>query len=199
MKKAKEIWTDYQGNQVPVQYVSKYDKQKEKVITKAVLEAQKISETLAKFKLFILPECDNLLKEMLASNGVDEVTQKNYTLYSFDKGLKVEVVSSDVIDFDNQIVAAQAKIEEYLKIKTDGLDNEICALINNAFKTRKGRLDKARILGLFQLKITHHLWMEAMELIKKSITTNSTRRYITIFERDAEGKYNQIQLNFSAI
>jgi len=199
METTKKIWVDYQGNEVPLKYVSTYDKKKEKVITKVFAEAQKINATLEAFKKMMFAECDKLFDEMFKANDLEKVAQKNYTLFSFDKGLKIEVTTQDVVDFDDRIQLAQAKINEYLKIKTDGADQELSILVNNAFKTKKGRLDKARIFGLFPLKINHHLWVEAMELIKKSIMTNYTRRYATIYVRDEEGKYNQVQLNFSAL
>jgi len=195
----KEIWTDYQGNDVPVKYVSSYDKKKEKVINKIATEASKINEMLEDFKKRMFAECDKLFDEMFKANDLEKIAQKNYTLYSFDKSFKIEVTSQDVVDFDDRIQLAQAKINEYLKIKTDGADQELSILVNNAFKTKKGRLDKARIFGLFPLKINHLLWLEAMELIKNSIVTNYTRRYAVLYVRDDEGKYIQVQLNFSAI
>lgn len=94
---------------------------------------------------------------------------------------------------------AQIKLNQYVHEITKGSNSEIQQIINHAFTTRKGSLDKARILSLFQLKIDNPLWTEAMELIKGSIETNKTKRYCSVSQRNDEGEYNQIQLNFSSL
>ena len=72
-----------------------------------------------------------------------------------------------------------------------------CKYKLNAFTTSKGRLDTKRILSLFTYKISHPLWMEAMDLIKQAMQTNSSVRYLTVSTRDENGKYNLLNLNFS--
>ncbi len=72
-------------------------------------------------------------------------------------------------------------------------------IANRAFKTTKGKLDKSRVFDLFSYEIKHPLWVEAIELIKASITSNHTRRYATIAKRDGDGKYVDVQLNISSI
>jgi len=53
------------------------------------------------------------------------------------------------------------------------------------------------VLSLFTYKITHQKWVEAMELIKGSISTNNTVRYLNVFRRDPNGSYRAVNLNFS--
>jgi len=199
MSKEKKIWKNHKGETVPDKYVDSYEKKKEKLIMKIVKEAEKLNKDLSAYKEFTFLKSDELFDEMFKNNNMERTNQRNYTLYSFDKSLKIEVNTQDVIDFDDRIQLAQAKINEFLEKKTAGADQDLSLLVNNAFKTTKGRLDKARILGLFSLKITHVLWNEAMDLIKQSITTNTTRRYVSVWKRQPDGKYVQIQLNFSAL
>jgi len=200
MKKDKK-WIDHKGQEVPAKYVDNYTKSKEKVIEKIFAEAEKLNKLLYNFKMGSFIQCDQLYEQMFAINNVEkrQDAKGNYTLYTFDKSIKIEVSVQDIIDFDDRIQLAQEKINQFLEMKTAGADQDLSLLVNNAFKTTKGRLDKARVFSLFSLNITHPIWSEAIELIKKSITTNSTRRYISVSKRDEMGKYNIINLNISSI
>ena len=200
-EKTKKQWTDHRGEVVPDKYVSSYDKQKERIILKVLKNAEKLNKELIDFKAIIFGDCDKLFDLMFVENNTEKKNNHkgNYTLFTFDKQFKIEVNVQDIVDFDDKIQVAQAKINEFIELKTNGADMDLSVLVNNAFKTTKGRLDKARILGLFSLKIKHPLWDAAMDLIKQSITTNNTKRYASVWKRNTDGKYTQIQLNFSAI
>ena len=154
---------------------------------------------MAEFKALAFADVDKIYGEMLKDANIEPGKRKgNFTLSNFDKSAKIEINISDRIEFDENIEFAQLKINEFLAIKTGNSDPEIVELINNAFKTSKGRLDSKRILSLFSYKITNPLWVEAMELIKKSITTNSSVRYMAFYYKPENGeKYELLNLNFS--
>lgn len=199
-KKTDKAWFDHRGNEVPREYVPDFDRTNEVVVGKIFRNAERISSQLAKFKKESFKTADKLYGEMLKNANITPSERKgNYTLTSFDKSVKIEVNVADRIDFDDNITLAQEKLNEFIKKKTDGADKELAALVNHAFTTRKGRLDKARIFGLMQLNIKNPLWDEAMELIRKSITTNSSVRYMDISVKDNEGKYIPVKLNFASI
>jgi hypothetical protein len=192
------VWQNHKGQDVPREYVSAFDRKKEQALGSLLKKAEKINEMLTAFKVESFNVGDALYEAMLRDANINIDTRKgNYSVFSFDKSVKLEVNVSDRIEFDENIVFAQHKLNEFINEKTAGSDIELRELINNAFTTSKGRLDTKRILGLFSLKISHPLWVEAMELIKKSISTNNTVRYLTIAVRDEFGKYEQVNLNFS--
>jgi hypothetical protein len=201
IQKAKDSkWTDHRGNEVPRQYVDRFDVKKEAVIGKLTTDAMALNRRLAQFKEKAFGEADELYAEMLKNADLARSDRKgNYTLYNFDKSVKLTVDVSDRIEFDENINFAQQKINDFLVEKTNGADAELAVLVNNAFSTTKGRLDTKRIFQLFQLKITHPLWQQAMDLIRKSIQTNSSVRYLTFYTRGAGDKYDIINLNFSNV
>ena len=201
IQKAKDsTWTDHRGQQVPRQYVDRFDVKKEAVIGKLTTDAMALNKRLADFKQKAFGEADALYAEMLKTAEIAPTERKgNYTLYNFDKSIKLTVDVSDRIEFDENINFAQQKINEFLLEKTSGADAELSVLVNNAFTTTKGRLDTKRIFQLFQLKITHPLWQQAMDLIRKSIQTNSSVRYLTFYTRGGGDKYEIINLNFSNV
>ncbi len=197
----KKVWTNHKGQDVPFAYISKFDKAKETLINRQIKQADAVSQRLEKFKKEAMMEMDEMIELMYKQHGMERKTDSkgNITMYNFNKSLKIEVKVQDIIDFDDRIQLAQTCINDFLTLKTQGADADLSTLVNSAFTTSKGRLDKNRVLGLFQLKIKHELWEKAMELIKESITTNNTRRYISFYKRVGDDQYKLINLNFSSL
>ena len=199
-KKTDKVWHDHRGNEVPRDYVPAFERKNELLIGKVYNQAEKLSEMLKDFKNQAFEITDGIYAEMLANANITATDRKgNYSLLSFDKSIKIEVNVADRIDFDNNITLAQEKLNEFIRSKTAGADKDLSVLVNQAFTTKKGRLDKARIFGLMQLNIKGQMWADAMELIRKSITTNSSVRYMEISSKDSEGRYIPIRLNFAAV
>lgn len=195
-----KTWVNHKGDKVPYQYVPGLDKKKERFAVKALKNAQKLEENLTRFKKQLITEADKLFAEMMKEANLKPTDRKgNYSITSFDKSVKIEVNVQNKVEFDDNINFAQEKINDYLETKMQGADEELSVLVNNAFKTTKGNLDTKRILSLFSLNIKHPIWLEAMELIKKSIQTNNSKRYVRIWHKNDEGEYESIDLNFSSI
>ena len=194
-----KIYITPDGKEIPAKYVSKIDKDKDRIANKYFKKAKSISERLQALKNELLAETDALYEKMLNDENVRTGKKGNYSISSFDKSIKIEVNIQNRIEFDDQINVAQTLINEYIASKTKEADRELAELINSAFQTTKGRLDTKRILGLFKLKINHPKWTQAMELIKKSISTNNSKRYVRIWHKDKNGEYRIVELNFSSI
>lgn len=199
-KKEQKLYKTAKGESVPASAVSVSDKRKDKVVNKLIKQALKLYRELDEFKDVAYSECDKLYNQNLELKGVDATTKKgNYTLYSYDKSMKIEMNISSVIKFSDDIAIAQAKIDEYLDEATREASDDLRTIVRRAFTTSRAQLDKARILSLFQYQIKHPLWLEAMEIIKGAIEVSETKRYMAFSTRDSEGEYLPILLNFAAI
>jgi hypothetical protein len=197
---AKKTWINHAGLTVPTVYVPEIDKKREKIVLEYVTKAKKLHAQLLTLKEDMLLNCDMFFDKMLVDGGVKQAGKGNYSLTSFDKKLKIEVNVQDRIEFDDQIQVAHAKIKEYLaEITKDTTNTDLLQIVNLAFQTSKGKMDVKRVLGLFELKITHPKWLSAMELIKNSINRNSSKRYVRVWEKDVNGEYEAIDLNFSSL
>ena len=193
-------WKDVDNVSVPKKYISKIDQKTERVVAKVLLKTIAFQKKAVELKNIMIDECDELYFEMMKAAGIDVKERKgNYTVFSFDRSIKLEMKVSDRIEFDEKINFAHEKIKEFLVLKTKGVDNVLTELINGAFNTQSNRLDTKSIFKLFKYKIKDSIWLEAMDLIKESIQKNKSVRYLAIYQKDDDGKYNQIQLNFSAL
>lgn len=192
-------WIDSSGQEIPAKYVSRLDKERDRIVLKHIARAQLLSERLARFKEELLAECDRSLEEMLQQNNVKKPWKGNYTLTSFDRRYKIEISVQESISFDDTIQVAQAKIQEYLDLLLNDVNTDLQQIVNNAFQTKRGQMDIKRIIGLFRLNIKHPLWTEAMDLLRRSISRNFSKRYIRFWVRQDDGSYRAIELNFSAL
>jgi len=195
--------TDAQGLDIPIKLVPKIDLDADKIAKKIAKEAEKLNEQLRAKKTEWLSLCDNWFEQLLIKLKTEDKThgkgKGNYTITSYDKTIKIEINIGMRIEFDSKLQLAQQKINEYLEKITEGSVDEIRLIVNNAFSTTRGNLDTKKIMSLFSYQIKHALWLEAMEILKQSITTNVSKRYINISHKDTEGKYTAIQLQFSAL
>ncbi len=190
----------HDGHDVPISLVPALDKKKDKVVRQHIKTAEKLAALLLKLKNDAMKDIEAIREAMYADNKVKEGSKGNMLIQTFDKSLKIEVAIAERIEFSDLINVAQEKINQYLKEKTgNGIDSEIAELINLAFKTTKGKLDTKRILSLFKLQIKHSLWIEAMELLKKSIETNSSKTYIRFWKKDENGSLKSIVLDIANV
>lgn len=72
------------------------------------------------------------------------------TLKSFNGTKEVQIQIPKQISFDQRLVLAKQKIDEYLDKKTEGADAEIRILITRAFDVKNGKVDVKQILNLKQ-------------------------------------------------
>lgn len=200
-KKGTKMYIDHRGNEIPSNFIHKIDREKHAAATRLCKEAEKLSAALQKFKSKLIKECDALHDQALAENRITirANAKGGYSVTTVDKKITVRISISESMSFDENIDMAQVLIKEYIADVTTGVDNGIKLLIDEAFKTRSGQLDTKRVLGLLKLEIKHPKWVHAMDLIKKSISVDSSKRYINISKKDAEGKEQTIKLDFSSI
>ncbi len=201
IKKEKKFYVDHAGNKVPEAYVDKFDKKKHHAAIKFHARAKELNKELLAFKTAMLKACDDIYDQALAENKIKprENANGSYSVCTFDKKLKIEVNVHGLLRFNDNIKLAHAKIKEWVSLKTDAMDDDMAIYVQAAFESTKGNLDTNKIISLMKMKIKHHLWMEAMELIRKSIETNHTKRYVRISERQPDGQYKYILLDIAQL
>lgn len=166
--KKEQKFVDANGIEIPAKYVSKLDKERDRLVRKYAAKAVILSKKLEEYKYELLEECDKHYQNILEENNIKSAGKGNYTLTTFDKSYKIEISVQENISCDDTIVIAQAKLNEYLDLITKNTTDDLRQIVNSAFQTRKGQLDVKRIISLFRLNINHPLWKEAMELLKKA-------------------------------
>ncbi|MEN9448938.1 MAG: hypothetical protein RJA25_2228, partial [Bacteroidota bacterium] len=198
MSKQIKTLRDHNGFDVPVTAIGKIDLKKNQTAIKIAEKFKEMAVRLQNLKDFAFDAADEIYELQLKAYEIDgrdvERMKGNFTFFSYDKRFKVEVNIGQRLEFDDKINLAKAEIDEYLKEITEGQNSDILIIVNNAFTTVRGKLDPKRILQLFSYQIKNVRWKKAMEILQDSITTNYSKRYIKVSERDSNGEYQNINV-----
>ncbi|MGP4734351.1 MULTISPECIES: DUF3164 family protein [unclassified Psychrobacter] len=189
------------GHLIPVDKVKPVDKLRDEVVKDMIAIAikQRAEMRIAKNKLF------DTFNDFVALSAQEyKVTlggkKGNTTLLSFDGKYKVQVAVSENIVFDERLQVAKKLIDECLTDWTQDSNDNIKVLINQAFQVDKeGNISTGRVLALRSLDINDDKWTSAMDAISDAIQVTDTKEYIRFYERDEQGAYHQISLDFSNV
>lgn len=186
-----EVMIDAQGREVPTKYVKPYDRARDKAARRCLKRWQRARAALE--ALYAETDAELVALESAAADGRTDRhlgRRGNFQFQSFDGLIQVSRSARYELRFDERLRQAQEIIEALIRAKAQGVDSMLSELIKGAFQpTSTGLLSQARILGLFQLKITDPRWLEAMDLIRESIESRRGKNLLAVRHkphRDAE-------------
>ena len=189
---------DSNGNDVPLKYVSKYDKAKDKAVrrilarflkSRAMLEGV-VSETIAEL-------------QALAQTKETVGTKGNFSAQSFDGLVRVSIKQQYNILLDERVVHARELMLGYIEgvlAKVGGSDAQALRLIvAEAFKANaSGFLSTGKILSLLRMEIDNADWREAKRILQESIKPQKGKRYLLCETRpDTQHDFETIRLDIA--
>jgi len=191
-----------QGHLVPVDSVKPLDRLRHDLVGDIISASHGLQDEMRVFKRRIMSDIGAFID--LAAEQYDTTLggkKGNLSLATFDGKYKVMLAVSDTLVFDERLQVAKVLIDECIHEWTKGSDDNVKALIENAFQTDKaGNINTSRVLWLFKLDIKDARWLKAMEALKDSITVASSKSYIRLYERVGdEGKYQQISMDMAGL
>jgi hypothetical protein len=190
--------TDAQGRKIPVKVLHTEILEKEAAVKKAMGVALKLQEQIITDKQKLIGIIEKYLNDAARRNGLE--WKGNALLFTFDEKYKIEMRFREKIQFGIELQLAKQKIDECIKAWSVDSNDNLKAIINEAFQVdKRGQLARYRIFALRRYKIKDPIWKEAMELIDKAIMVTSTKQYISFAVRDEAGNYNKVVLNFSTL
>lgn len=121
---------------------------------------------------------------------------------NFSETMKVEVSTADYLRVNEAITAAQALMNEVLDDVGEGANDDVRALLANAFvrDEKTGRLNIQRLQETRRVKLSHPKWQDVQNAIADSLEWAGSRRYIRFHVRkDRNARWEQVNLNFSSL
>lgn len=193
--------TNAQGHLIPESQVKPVDKLRDEVVMMIVAAARQQRQALAAFKLESMQRIADFTDLSASEYGVEYGgTKGNVTLVSFDGRYKLIRAVGEHRVFDERIQAAKKLIDDCISEWSVGANEKIMAMIDHAFRVNKqGKIDINQVLGLRQLNIDDAKWNEAMDAIADAIQVTGTSQYLRIYERQADGNYQQISLDLARL
>lgn len=196
------LWKDETGRDIPIDYISKTVRLKERGAWKIYKEAVRINHDLSFFKSEVNKLCDEVYEAIMKEMNVNTDSKGNFTWFNFDRSIKIEVAISERIEFDDlTIKACKEKLNEFLDKNLDSKSEFVKDLVTDAFSTSRGKLDTKKVMSLikYRTKITHPLFQDAINLISEAIRRPDSKKYFRVFYRIQNGSYELLDLNFSSI
>jgi hypothetical protein len=71
-KPQQKPWVNHLGEEVPVKYIDKYTKEKEKAIHKILAKACSVNLSLVEFKETSFKQCDKLWDDMFKNQNIEK-------------------------------------------------------------------------------------------------------------------------------
>ena len=178
---------DAQGRLVPLSKVRAEDQLEDALVRGLIAGADELREFMGGFREKAFAEI-SALQGLLAEKFKTKLggQKGNLQLTSFDGTLRVLVAVGDSLTFGPKLQVAKALIDECLVEWTEGGNDNVRALITDAFDVRKeGKLPVDRILSLRRLDIPDERWKLAMDAISEAIKVESSKSYIRFYRRES--------------
>lgn len=203
-QKAKDgTWTDETGTTVPYNRTTRAERIMEKNAAKILKEAENLNGRLSAFKDQVRDLCQEAYDAFMKEKDVQKETKGNFTWYNFNRTIKIEVSINERIEFDDlTIEAAKAKFDVFLEDNITSKNAFAKQMVIDAFETqRNNKLDTKRVLQLtrYEKKINDPLFSEAVDLINQAIRRPDSKTYFRVWKMTGDGKYRNIDLNFSSL
>ncbi|OOS08071.1 Protein of unknown function [Moraxella cuniculi DSM 21768] len=187
------------GHLIPVDKIKEIDLLRDETVNKLVNHAKALQTHIMSIKDIVFDEFNSFLQ--ISAQEYDTVLggkKGNVSITSFDGKYKVQIAISDNLVFDERLQVAKSLIDECLRDWTADSNDNVKAIIDNAFAVDKeGKINIRRVLSLRSLNIVDEKWQKAMQAISDATQVISSKEYIRFYERDEHGKYNQISLDFA--
>ncbi|WP_346237740.1 DUF3164 family protein [Niabella insulamsoli] len=201
-----KTWVDAEGNKVPFKFIPATDKMKEPLAASLLRDALKIEKQLSDFHAKINADFQKVFNQMLAdykiNYGKDRKIKGAYTWYNFDKSIKIEARLSDLVKWDEAMMnEAREQFDAYLSQNLTEANELIRGLVQSAFSNTKGMIDIGKVNQIlkYEEKIKHKAFQRACSLMRNAQTVTSSKRYMMVWVRQADGSYRNINLNFSTL
>ncbi len=192
---------DAKGRLIPQEQIKAIDIERSDLVERLIDDAKRLQQQMLDFKKLSFEDIAAFIQLSAEQHGVQVGGNKgNVTLFSFDGKYKIVRQSQESIRFDESLQAAKALIDECISEWAAGSNDNIRVLINDAFQVDKeGKISTGRVLSLRRLDIRDEKWLRAMDAISDSIIVTDSKNYVRFYERDSEGKYQAISLDFANV
>lgn len=182
---AKSITTmrDSNGQDVPLKYVSKYDKLRDRQTRRILARFQKARKMLEELVRESVEDLDVLkgTKEKLGEKG-------NFSARSFDALVQVEIRQQYNIQLDERVARARELMLDYVRSEIESLNKDttfLRKLVEDSFRANeKGYLPISSILKLMRYEVKDARWNEARGILQDAITPVAGKRYLVCSVRD---------------
>ena len=188
------------GHFVPIESIEAIDLARDQFVKGVIVKTKELAEVIEAFKRQLEADIQAFVDLSAEKYNVKAgaVSAKLVPLMTFDGRYKVTREIADQIDFNERLQIAKQLADECLEEWGETADYKVRAILADAFQTnRKGRINVKKLLGLRKFNFEEPKWKQAMAAVADAVTVVGTKPYYRMHERDDDGNYNQIKIDFS--
>ena len=197
-KKQVTTMRDSNGNDIPLKYVSKYDKAKDRAVRRILARFLKTRSMLEDVVSETIGELNALAatKESVGAKG-------NFSARSFDGLIQVSIRQQYNILLDERVVQARELMLGYIEgvlERVGGNDAQALRLIvAEAFKANaQGFLSTGKIMSRLRMEIDNSDWREAKRILQDSIKPQKGKRYLVCERRaSTQAEFRPVRLDIA--
>ena len=187
---------DSMGNDIPVKYVSAYDKLRDKTTRRIEARFRKARAMLEEVVADTVADLEALKggREKLGEKG-------NFQASSFDGLIKVAIKQQYNIRLDERVVRARELMLEYVNGVLDrvsGVDvSALRLLVEAAFKANsQGYLSTGKVLQLLRMEVDSAKWREAKQILQAALKPERGKQYLSCETRPSvQADFRPIRLD----
>lgn len=198
MSKTITTMRDSNGNDIPLKYVSKYDKLRDRTTRRILARFQKARGMLEALVADTLADLDELRQ---AKNRLGE--KGNFSAQSFDGLISVAIRQQYNIRLDERVIRARELMLEYVNSVLDrvsGVDvSALRLLVEAAFKANSaGYLSTAKVMMLMRMEVDNEKWREAKRILQDALKPQKGKQYLSCETRpDTQHDFTAIRLDIA--
>lgn len=196
-------WIDETGMHIPVSRVTKAERLMERNGAKLLKEAINLNSKLVAFKALIRDLSNEAYEAVMDERTSNRKGKGNFTWSNFNRTIKIEVAVNEPIQFDSlTITKAKQKFDEFLDSTLSSKNQFVKQMVIDSFEAqRSGNLDVKSVLNLtrYESKVNEPLFSEAVALINAAIRKPKTKTYFRVWQKDANGEYQNVDLNITSV
>ncbi len=198
MEKKVTTMRDSNGNEIPLKYVSKYDKAKDKAVRRILARFLKARADLESVVADSISELQALAdtKEKVGVKG-------NFSARSFDGLVQASIRQQYNVYLDERVVKARELMLGYVEgvlAKVGGNDAAALRIIvAEAFKANaQGFLSTGKIMSLLRMEIDNADWRAAKRILQEAIKPQKGKRYLVCERRaSTQAEFEAVRLDIS--
>jgi len=177
-----------------------YENMKDETLKQYCEGAKTLQETIRLFRKDSFSDIESLVELLREHSKRYSDVKGNYTFETTDSKFKIKYSSNRLGKFDERSEEAIKHIKEFLS-REFKKDSPARKLIFTLLERNKDQLDIKQIQKLYAMEddYTDTAWVEGIRLLKESWQDSGTKQYINFYEKDDQGKWQHISLNFSAL
>lgn len=197
-KKTVTTMRDSNGNDIPIKYVGKYDKARDRVTRRIEARFRRARAVLEQTVRESVADLEELKggKEKLGEKG-------NFSAQSFDGLISVAIRQQYNIRLDERVVRARELMLEYVNGVLDrvsGVDvSALKLLVQEAFKANsQGFLSTGKVLALMRMEVRDEKWRQAKEILQAAIKPQKGKQYLSCEVRGStQEEFRAIRLDIA--